>query len=168
MSSRLACTIAAAGLAAALLIPAAALARTELALEQRTAPVAGYAGVLAWSHYDTATDRYQLMVQQPGQAAAKAPVPDSREPFDVGLGGSRSGAPTAVHTRCTTPGTPSRAKDANPGPGTGCDVYRYSIGAAAEQHLTRISSPTSDERQPTISRGEIAFIRRERGAHGIA
>ena len=168
MSSRLLhTTLAAAGHAAALVAPTAALARTDISLEQRTAPVSSYAGDLAWSHYDAATDRYQLMIQRPGLAPAPAPVPDAREPFDVNLGGSRSGAPTAVYARCATPGAQPGAKDSNPLPGTGCDVYRYRIGAPAEEHLTQISAPSADERQPTISRGQIAFIRRERGAHGI-
>ena len=38
------------------------------------------------------------------------------------------------------------------------------LGAAAEEHLTQLSAPSADERQPTVSRGEIAFIRRERGS----
>ena len=154
---------AAAALAVAVGAPATASA-ADVALEQRPSSVASYEDILAWSHYDGATDRYQLMIQRPGQAAAAAPIPAAREPFDVDLGGSRSGSPTAVYTRCATPGRAPGAKDANPRPGSGCDIYRYVLGAAAEQHLTQISSPTADERQPTISRGEIAFIRRERGS----
>lgn len=142
----------AAGLAGALAVPAAGGAQSDVALEQRTTNVAGYRGVLAWSHYDAARDRYRLFVRQPGQPAAAAPVPDSPAPFDVSLGGSRAGAPTAVYTRCADVG--------------GCDIYRYRIGAAAEEHLTRISAPAADERQPAISRGEIAFIRRERSGRG--
>jgi hypothetical protein len=139
--------LAAAALAAAFGAPEASAA-TDVALEQRPSVVASYQGILAWSHYDTATDRYQLMIQRPGQAAAPAPVPAGDQPFDVDLGGSRSGAPTAVYSRCATAGR-------------GCDIYRYVLGASAEQHLTQISSPTADERQPTIGRGEIAFVRRE-------
>lgn len=154
--------LAAAALAVAVAAPAASAA--DVALEQRPSTVASYQGILAWSHYDSASDRYQLMIQRPGEAAAVAPVPDSVAPFDVDLGGSRSGAPTAVYTRCTTPGSAPGAKDANPRPGSGCDIYRYTLGATAEEHLTQISSPTADERQPTVSRGEIAFIRRERGS----
>jgi hypothetical protein len=139
----------------------AASAATDVALEQRPSVVASYDGVLAWSHYDTATKRYRLMVQQPGQAAAPAPIPDSAQPFDVKLGGNRSGTPTAVYTRCTTPGAQRGAPDANPRPGTGCDIYRYVIGAAAEEHLTALSAPNADESEPAIARGEIAFVRRE-------
>ena len=157
--------LAAAVLAATVAAPAAAVAApTPVALEQRPSSVASYENILAWSHYDTATGRYRLMIQQPGQAAAPAPIPDSGAPFDVDLGGSRSGAPTAVYTRCTTPGRAPGAKDANPRPGSGCDIYRYVLGAAAEEHLTQLSAPSADERQPTVSRGEIAFIRRERGS----
>lgn len=154
--------LASAALAVVAIAPAAASA-ADVALEQRPSGVASYQGILAWSHYDGATDRYQLMLQRPGQAAAAAPVPAAREPFDVDLGGSRAGAPTAVYTRCQNVGAAPGAQDANPRPGSDCDVYRYVLGAAAEEHLTQISSPTADERQPTVSRGEIAFIRRERG-----
>ena len=151
--------LAAVALAVAVAAPAAAA--TDVALEQRPSTVASFGGILAWSHYDSATDRYQLLIQPPGQAAAPAPVPVAREPFDVDLGGSRSGAPTAVYSRCATPGAPRGSKDANPKRGTGCDIYRYVVGAGAEQHLTQISSPTADERDPTIARGQIAFVRRE-------
>jgi len=160
-------TFAAAALAATLVGPAAALAApTPIALEQRPSTVTSYEGILAWSHYDSGGDRYQLMIQQPGQAAAKAPVPDSRRPFYVDLGGNRSGAPTAVYTRCDTPGAAPGTKDSNPRPGSGCDIYRYTLGAGAEEHLTQISAPRADERQPTIARGQIAFIRREHGGRG--
>ncbi|MGZ4270532.1 MAG: hypothetical protein ACXVSX_15150 [Solirubrobacteraceae bacterium] len=159
--------LAAGALAAALAAPAAAAAApTPVALEQRPSTVASYGGILAWSHYDTAADRYRLMIQRPGQAAALAPVPDAPRPFDVALGGNRSGAPTAVYTRCTNPGAAPGAADANPRPASGCDIYRYVLGARGEEHLTQLSSPTADERQPAIARGKIAFIRRERGGRG--
>ena len=152
--------LAAAALAVAALAPAAASA-ADVALEQRPSTVASYQGILAWSHYDSATGRYQLMIQRPGQAAAPAPVPATSDPFDVDLGGSRAGTPTAVYTRCTTPGAPAGAKDANPRPGRGCDIYRYVLGSAGEYPVGWLSAPKADERQPTIARGQIAFVRRE-------
>ena len=158
--------LAAAALAVAAAAPATATA-ADIGLEQRPTNVASYAGNLAWSHYDAATDRYRLMIQRPGQAPMPAPVPDARRPFDVDLGGSRTGSATAVYTRCTTPGAPRGSKDANPKPGAGCDIYRYALGAGAEQHLTQISSPTADERDPTIARGQVAFVRREGRAETI-
>lgn len=152
--------LASAALAVAAIAPAAASA-ADVALEQRPSTVASHQGILAWSHYDGAADRYQLMIQRPGQAAAPAPVPAARERFDVDLGGNRAGTPTAVYTRCATPGATPGSKDANPRPGSGCDIYRYVLGATAEHLVTGLSAPKADERAPTIARGEVAFVRRE-------
>ena len=148
-----------AAVAAAVLAPAAHGAPTTLATEQRAAPVAAYAGTVVWSSYDATAKDYHLVVSRngaPPQRLAGAPSP---VPFDVDLGTNRSGATYAVYTRCAKPATD---KNGNPVRGTGCDIYRLGLASGVEQRLQSLSSPTSDERDPTIFRGEIAFIRTER------
>jgi hypothetical protein len=146
-----------AALVAAALAPAAHAAPTTIATEQRATEVAAWAGTVAWSSFDPATNDYHLVVSRNGAAPQRLPVAPSANAFDVDLGTNRSGSTYAVYSRCATPATSST-------PPTGCDLYRLSLASGVEQKLTTLSSPTWDERDPTIFRGEIAFIRNE--THG--
>jgi hypothetical protein len=144
-------------LAAAALAPAAHAAPTTIATEQRATEVAAWAGTVAWSSFDPATNDYHLVVSRNGAASQRLRVAPSANAFDVDLGTNRSGSTYAVYSRCATPAT-------NSTPPTGCDLYRLSLASGVEQKLTTLSSPTWDERDPTIFRGEIAFVRNE--THG--
>ena len=108
-------------------------------------------------HLDATTNDYHLVVSRNGGAPQRLPVAPSANAFDVDLGTNRSGSTYAVYSRCTTPATQNT-------PPTGCDLYRLSIASGVETKLDTLSSPTWDEREPTIFRGEIAFIRDE--THG--
>jgi hypothetical protein len=154
---RAARAVAAAALAAAALAPAAQAASTTLSTEQRATQVAAWAGTVAWSSYDPTTNEYHLVVSRNGGAPQRVPVAPSANAFDVDLGTNRNGSTYAVYSRCTTPAT------ANTVP-TGCDLYRLSLATGVEQRLDSLSSPTWDEREPSIFRGEIAFVRTE--THG--
>ena len=140
----------AAALAGAALLPTGAQAATQLAQEQQATPVAAFHGTVMWSRLDPSTGAYRLMRSQDGGVAQVVPVPERATPFDIDLGSNRGGSTHAVYTRCT---------DGD----EGCDVYRLRPSTGAEEHITKLSSPTADEREPTISGGNIAFIRREGG-----
>jgi hypothetical protein len=71
-------------------------------------------------------------------------VPQRDKPFDIDLGTNRSGGTYAVYTRDG-------------------DIYRLAVHTGVETKIEKLSSPTMAERDPTIQRGEIAFIRRNRG-----
>jgi hypothetical protein len=147
-----------AALAVAVMAPAAAhAAPTTIATEQRATQVAAWAGTVVWSSYDATTNDYHLVASRNGAAPQRLPVAPGANAFDVDLGTNRSGSTYAVYSRCTTPATDSR-------PPTDCDLYRLGLATGVEQKLTTLSSPTRDERDPTIFRGEIAFIRNE--THG--
>jgi hypothetical protein len=146
--------LALAGLGCAVLVPAAHAAPTTIATEQRATPVAAWAGTVAWSTYDATTNDYHLVVSRNAGAPRRVPVAPSANAFDLDLGTNRSGSTYAVYSRCTTPATDSR-------PPTGCDLFRLSLASGVETRLDTLSSPTWDEREPTIFRGEIAFIRTE-------
>ena len=107
--------------------------------------------------YDATTNDYHLVVSRNGAAPQRLAVAPSANAFDVDLGTNRSGSTYAVYSRCTTPATENTVP-------TGCDLYRLSIASGIETKLDTLSSPTWDEREPTIYRGEIAFIRDE--THG--
>jgi len=149
-------------LAGAALAPAAHASPVVLSTEQGATPVAAWSGTVAWSRLDTAAGGYRLVVSRDGGAPQTVPVSPSPVPFDVDLGTNRNGSTYAVYTRCATPAKPSPTGP--PARGSACDVYRTSLQTGAEQKLTSLSSPSWDERDPTIFRGEIAFIRTE--THG--
>jgi hypothetical protein len=134
------------GLAAAALAPAAsAQAATVLSSEPVPTHVAAWNGTVMWSQLDQATGDYRLVKSVDGGAPAPVAVPErAGGPFDLDLGTNRSGATYAVYTRDG-------------------DIYRLSVATGAETKITKLSSPTLVERDPTIQRGEIAFIRRDGG-----
>jgi hypothetical protein len=146
--------LAIAALAGAALAPAAHAASTTVATEQRATPLAAWAGTVVWSSFDPASNAYRLVASRDGAAPQALPVAPSANAFDADLGTNRNGSTYAVYSRCTTPAADGR-------PPTGCDLYRLSLGTGVEQRLATLSSPTWDERDPTIFRGRIAFIRNE-------
>ena len=154
--SRAARAVGLGALLAAVLAPAAHAAQT-IATEQRATQISAWAGTVVWSSYDATTNDYHLVVSRNGAAPQRLAVAPSANAFDVDLGTNRSGSTYAVYSRCTTPATQNT-------PPTDCDLYRLSIAAGIETKLDTLSSPTWDERDPTIFRGEIAFIRNE--THG--
>jgi hypothetical protein len=137
-----------AAVAAAVLAPAATAqgAPTTLAVEQAPTRVAAWNGTVMWSHFDAASNSYSLVQSVNGGPPANVAVaPRTTGPFDVDLGTNRSGSTYAVYTRDDG------------------DIYRLNPATGSEVKVTKLSSPTLDERDPTIMRGEIAFIRRDRG-----
>ncbi len=121
----------------------AAAAPSTLAQEAQPFHVAASEGVVAWSSWDARDRIYRLVALRDGQRTV-LPVPGSPEPFDVDLGTSRSGALVAVYSRKVNQ---SR------------DLFRYSFAGAKETRLTSLSRSDTDERQPTVWRGDIAFVR---------
>ena len=139
-------TLLAIGAAGATLVAAAgAQAATVLSSEPAPTHVAAWDGTVMWSTLDAATGNYRLMKSVNGGAPTPVGVPErAGGPFDIDLGTNRSGSTYAVYTR-------------------NGDIYRLSVAAGAETKITKLSSPTLIERDPTIQRGEIAFIRRDGG-----
>jgi hypothetical protein len=137
--------LASAALAVALVPAATASAATVLSTEQAPTHVAAWNGTVMWSQLDQATGNYRLVKSVNGGAPTPVAVPErAGGPFDIDLGTNRSGSTYAVYTR-------------------GGDIYRLSVASGAETKITKLSSPTMAERDPTIQRGEIAFIRRDGG-----
>jgi hypothetical protein len=134
--------------AAAVLAPAATAqgAPTTLGVEQAPTRVAAWDGTVMWSRFDPATQTYSLVKSENGGAPTNVAVsPRQKGPFDIDLGTNRSGATYAVYTRDDG------------------DIYRLSVATGREAKVAKLSASTIAERDPTIMRGEIAFIRRDRG-----
>ena len=137
-----------AALAGAALAPGAVAqgASTTLAVEQAPTRVAAWDGTVMWSRFDAATRTYSLVKSVDGGAPVAVGVaPRATGPFDVDLGTNRGGSTFAVYTR----------EDG--------DIYRLNVATGRETKIDRLSSPNQVERSPTIQRGEIAFIRHDRG-----
>jgi hypothetical protein len=116
-------------------------------------PIAAYAGRLAWSAYDAASGRYNLMIAASGGVPAAAPVPSSSRPFDVSLGPDAGRRIVALYTRCATAA------------GKRCDIYRYSLASRHESRLS-FSSPREDEAWPAQWGDRVAFVRRHADGKG--
>ena len=146
--SRFRTSLLTAAVAAAVLAPAATAqgAPTTLAVEQAPTRVAAHDGTVMWSRFDPATGSYSLVKSVDGAAPTSVAVaPRTTGPFDIDLGTNRSGSTYAVYTRDDG------------------DIYRLGVATGSEVKITKLSSRTLAERDPTIMRGEIAFIRRDRG-----
>lgn len=131
----------------AVLAPGAAAqgAPTTLAAEAAPTLVAAWDDTVMWSRLDPATKTYSLVRSVGGAAAVPVGVPARADaPFDIDLGTNRSGATYAVYTRDG-------------------DIYRLNVARGVETKIEKLSSPTHAERDPTIQRGEIAFVRRSGG-----
>jgi len=127
---------------AALAVLAAA---TVLSSEPAPSHVGAWNGTVMWSQLDAATGRYRLVKSLDGGAPTPVSVPErSGGPFDIDLGSNRSGSTYAVYTRDG-------------------DLYRLGVATGVETKITKLSSPRLPERDPTIQRGQIAFIRRDGG-----
>ncbi len=133
-------------IAGALLAPAAAqAASTTLSIELAPTRVAAWEGTVMWSRYDAAARRYTLVKSVDGGPPVAVGVPSrAGSPFDVDLGTNRAGSTYAVYTRDG-------------------DIYRLGVASGRERRIGELSSPDAAERDPTIQRGEIAFIRRYQG-----
>jgi hypothetical protein len=145
--NRLRSSLLTAAVAGAVLAPAATAqgAPATLAVEQAPTRVAAWDGTVMWSRFDPAAKTYSLVKSVDGGAPVPVGVPArAGTPFDVDLGTSRSGATFAVYTRDG-------------------DIYRLNVATGSETKIEQLSSPTKGERDPTIMRGEIAFIRRSGG-----
>jgi hypothetical protein len=124
---------------------AALAAVTVLSSEPAPTHVGAWDGTVMWSHLDAAVGGYRLMKSVGGGAPTPVNVLGRfGGPFDIDLGTNRSGSTYAVYTR-------------------NGDLYRLGVTTGAETKIIKLSSPTLIERDPTIQRGEIAFIRREGG-----
>jgi hypothetical protein len=137
-----------AAVATAVLAPAATAqdSPTTLGIEQAPTRVAAWNGTVMWSRLDPATQSYSLVKSENGGTPTNVAVtPRTSGPFDIDLGTNRSGATYAVYTRDDG------------------DIYRLNVATGSEVRVDKLSSPTIAERDPTIMRGEIAFIRRDGG-----
>ncbi len=119
-------------------------APTQLARELAPTRVAAWEGTVVWSRLDARSGRYALVKSVDGGAAEPVGVRSRTRPFDVDLGTNSLGSTYAVYTRDG-------------------DVYMTHVASGRERRLTGLTSKPYAERDPTIHRGDVAFVRRVRG-----
>jgi len=113
-----------------------AAADTTVVADPTAQNATAYGSTAAWSR--KAADGYHLVIAH-GGTMADAPVPASSEPYDPDLGPTKANGRTIVYAR-------------------GGDLYRYDVGAAAEQKLTALSS-SATETAPSFWKDTIVFSR---------
>ena len=113
-----------------------AVADTTAVPDPTAQNVTAYGTTSAWSR--KAADGYHLVVAQ-GATVADAPVPASTTPYDPDLGPTKANGRAIVY-----------ARDG--------DLYRYDVGAAAEQKLAALST-SANEIAPSIFKDNIVFSR---------
>lgn len=128
--------VALAALALGTLGAGSAVADTTAVPDLTVQNVTAYGTTSAWSR--RAADGYHLVVAQ-GATVVDAPVPASPTPYDPDLGPTKANGRALVYAR-------------------GGDLYRYDVGAAAEQKLTGLSS-SATEIAPAIFKDTIVFSR---------
>lgn len=121
-----------------------ASADTTGAADATAQNVTAYGSTAAWSR--RAADGYHLVVAQ-GSVVADAPVPVSSQPYDPDLGPTKANGRAIVYAR-------------------GGDLYRYDVGAPAEQKLTAFSSRAT-EAAPSIFKDRIVFSRTTGSRKGL-
>lgn len=141
--------ILAAGSLAAAAAPASAAPTVLVPTLSAPTSVAAYAGTVMWSEQDAVTGTFKLMKSVDGGAPVAVPVAArSGSAFDVDLGTNRSGSLYAVYSRDG-------------------DLYRLRVSTGEETKLVKLSDPKAAERDPSIQRGQIAFVRRVGGRDQI-
>jgi hypothetical protein len=160
----LAATAAAAPTALVVSSPAHAAARQTIAVEPYVSKLASYAGVLAWSHWDSKAKTFRLSVHFRGHTEL-LPVAPRKVPFDVDLGPDAQGHTVAVYSRCRREeavwiqGVPG-ARTVIPG---GCALYRYSFASRRETRIAGVVGAGSGSFYlPTVWRNELAYVRARR------
>jgi len=113
-----------------------AAADTTVVADSTAQNATAYDSTAAWSR--KAADGYHLVIAH-GGTMADAPVPASSEPYDPDLGPTKANGRAIVYAR-------------------GGDLYRYDVGAAAEQKLTALSS-SATETAPSFWKDTIVFSR---------
>jgi hypothetical protein len=136
MSIRL-CAALGAALVAGAIAPAGASADSVLVADPSASNVTVYGSTAAWSR--KADDGTYRLVIRDGGRVADAPVPPSSRPYDPDLGPTSGNGRVVVYAR-------------------GGDLYRYTVGAAAEQKITALSSKAT-ERAPSFYKDAITFAR---------
>jgi hypothetical protein len=103
--------------------------------------------VAAFSIAD-ATSGFRLAVWSAADGLRVAPVAARPEAFDADVGPDASGAPTVVYSRCQTYGRRP----------AGCVLYRWPIGAPAEEAIADTAAGGTSQTLPTIWRDALAWV----------
>jgi hypothetical protein len=125
---------------------APAAAEERLATESAPFTADAYGDVIAWSAYDPVARTYRLALLRDGARVDPA-VAASSQPFDLDVGPGPDGAPLVVYARAG-------------------NLFQYDPAAGAEQPLAEVNTPRV-ERNPSINRSALGFVREARGGRPV-
>jgi len=131
-----------------LAVPTAAHADRLLGAVERPTPIRAWDGIAAFSVHDSGAGVYRLAVTGPDGPPTLVNVAPRTVPFDADVGPDLAMRPTIVYSRCERE-TPRRD----------CDIYRYSISRGVESKFAGADSDAASEFNPSIWRGEVAWVR---------
>lgn len=137
-------------------VSAAAAATTTLDVLQEETDLSAGQGAVVWSRYDAATRTYHLVVRRAGVISLPQIAPNAVD-FDADMGSDSAGRPAVVYSRCA-----SYKHDR--GPRDKCDLYRLSLATGKERRIAAASTRAASEYEPTLWRGELAWITERKGS----
>jgi hypothetical protein len=140
--------------------PPPSLEPATLAQLARPSPVSAWRGIAVWSAYDEAGGAYRLMVAD-GDAVGPLPVDPSPVPFDADVGPDSSGDPAVAYSRCG--GSPEPPTDR---PAADCDLFILGLRDDRGERPIRNANSAGSEFNPTLWRGNVAWVRTYPGGAG--
>lgn len=129
-------------------LPAASYADRVLHTVERPTPIRAWDGTGAFSVYDSSAGDYRLAITGPDGPPTLAAVAPRTVPFDADVGPDLAMRPAIVYSRC-----------AHESPRRDCDIYRYSIARGVESKIAGSDSDAASEFNPSIWRGDVAWVR---------
>jgi hypothetical protein len=140
--------------------PPPSLEPATLAQLARPSPVSAWRGIAVWSAYDEAVGAYRLMVAD-GDAVGPLHVDPSPVPFNADVGPDSSGAPAVVYSRCATVPEPPADRTA-----AECDLFILGLRDDRGERPIRNANSGNSEFNPTLWRGDVAWVRTYPGRAG--
>jgi hypothetical protein len=128
--------------------PATARADRVLAAVERPTAIRAWDGIGAFSVYDSRAGVYRLAITGPEGPPALVALAPRTVPFDADVGPDSAMRPAIVYSRC-----------ARERPRRDCDIYRYSIALGVESKISGADSDAASEFNPSIWRGQVAWVR---------
>ncbi len=126
-------------------VPVAAAQEPPIATIPNVTPLRALGDTLVWSTRGPGEqDPYRLTVRS-GGVNHTPPLRSFDDAGDFDVGTDASGTPLLVYIRCKP----------------GCDVYTAALDGTGEKRIAGASSPHYDESAPTLSRGLLAFARKD-------
>lgn len=140
---------------AAAVLTADASAQTRLGTYEAPTGVSAHRETVAWSAFDPATGRFQLMLSQRGAVRAAAVGP-RRVPFDADVGRGPKGRAVIVYSRCSEE---RYNRETAASRTRGCDLYVLDPAGGGEREVSVSGARSGNDTDPVVWGDRIVFNR---------